>query len=177
MRSATALLAALLLALPLRAQTVYTVTNTANSGAGSLRQALLDANAHPNSGGPDRVHFAIPGAGPHTIAPSSALPTITDPIVIDGYTQPGSSPNTNPFGQGLNTVLKVELSGVNAGGANGLVIAAGGSTVRGLVINRFGNQGIHLLQQGGNVIEGCFIGTDVDGTASAAGGNSALVVD
>ncbi len=67
------------------------VTNTNDSGPGSLRQAILDSNSNP---GPDTIDFNIPGSGVHTISPTSALPTITDPVLIDGYSQPGSSPNT-----------------------------------------------------------------------------------
>src|SRR5262249_55937217 len=54
----------------------FLVTNTNDSGAGSLRQAILDANATPNVGGPDLISFAIPGSGVQTITPASALPTI-----------------------------------------------------------------------------------------------------
>ena len=101
-----------------------TVTNTNDNGVGSLRQAILDANANP---GKDTIAFNIPSPGPHTIQPFSALPTITDPVIIDGYTQPGASPNTNGPGLGLNTVLMIELDGTSAGaGVNGLRINAGG---------------------------------------------------
>src|SRR5438445_1734252 len=72
----------------------FFVVNTNDSGAGSLRQAILDANSNPNSGGPDFIDFNIPGAGVHTISPTSALPTITDPVTIDGYSQPSASPNS-----------------------------------------------------------------------------------
>ncbi len=93
------------------------VTNTSDSGPGSLRQAILNANANP---GVDTIDFAIPGTGVHTISPASALPTITDPVVIDGYTQPGASPNT--LANGDNAVLLIELDGSNAGaGSPGLV--------------------------------------------------------
>ena len=157
---------------PVQAAT-FTVTNTGDSGAGSFRQAILDANASP---GLDTIAFNIPGAGPHTIQPLSALPTITDPVIIDGYTQPGASPNTNGPGLGSNAVLKIELDGTNAG-ADGLFITAGSSTVRGLVINRFviagtefGGVGIQIGDSGGNIVEGNFIGTDVTGTKAL--GNS-----
>ena len=56
----------------------FTVTRTADSGAGSLRQAILDANAR--AGIADIIAFSIAGAGVHTIAPTSPLPTITDPL-------------------------------------------------------------------------------------------------
>ena len=55
----------------------FTATNTNDSGAGSLRQAILDANANP---GLDTITFGITGAGPHTIQPLSVLPTVTDPV-------------------------------------------------------------------------------------------------
>ena len=71
----------------------YTVTSTADSGAGTLRQAILDANANP---GADTIAFNIVGSGVHTIAPASACRRSRDPVTIDGYTQPGSSANTNP---------------------------------------------------------------------------------
>ena len=70
-----------------------TVTNTNNSGAGSLRDAIICAN---NSPGTDTIDFNIPGTGPHTIQPLSDLPWITDPVIIDGYTQPGASPIHSP---------------------------------------------------------------------------------
>ncbi len=141
----------------------FNVTNTNDSGPGSLRQAILQANASP---GTDTISFNIPGTGAHTIQPLSALPTITGPVVIDGYTQPGASPNTNPPGVGSNAVLMIELDGSIAGSdVNGLTITAGSSTIRGLVINRF-NIGICLRSSGasGNLVQGNFIGTDATGT-------------
>ena len=109
----------------------FTVTNTADSGAGSLRQAILDANA---ALGADTIAFAIPGSGVHTITPTTPLPTITDPVTLNGYTQPGSSPNTLAVGD--DAVLLIELSGLTSGGT-GIAITGGGSTIRGLVIHNF----------------------------------------
>ena len=137
----------------------FTVTNTNDSGIGSLRQAILDANGNV---GFDTIDFNIPGVGPHTIQPLSALPTITDPVAIDGATQPGFA----------GTPV-IELDGSFAGiGANGLHITAGNSRVRGLVINRFDGSGIPIQTNGGNVIKGNYIGTDVTGTLDL--GNSAF---
>ena len=139
----------------------FTVINTDDTGAGSLRQAILDANA---AAGADTINFNIPGGGVRTISPASQLPTITGPVTIDGYTQPGASPNTLAVGN--NAVLLIELSGASAGsGAIGLYVTTGPLTVRGLVINRFTGSGIRLDSvPGGSTIEGNFIGTDAAGT-------------
>ncbi len=131
----------------------YTVTNTSDSGAGSLRQAVLDANANP---GTDTIAFAIPGAGVHTINVPTALATFTSPVILDGTTQPGYA------GAPL-----IELHG---GQINGIWITAGGSTIRGLVLNGFSVQ-IRLQTGGGNLVEGCYIGTDATGTVDASTGS------
>src|SRR5438128_1811143 len=66
----------------------YLVTNTSDSGAGSLRQAILDANANA---GADTIQFSIGTQGSQqTISPTSALPSLTDQVTIDGWTQGGS---------------------------------------------------------------------------------------
>jgi len=145
----------------------YTVTNTNDSGSGSLRQAIESANA---LGGEDEIKFNIPGPGPHTIQPGSdgppfpvPLPYITDPVIIDGYTQPGAAPAT----YNRPATLLIELDGTYADIdplRNGLTIDCGGCTIRGLVINRFAYNGIHIREGGGNVIEGNYIGTDTTGT-------------
>src|SRR2546421_5362971 len=67
--------------------------NSAHGIPGSLRAAILDANAAIN-GNMLAIHFNIPGAGVHIINLVSVLPTIDKPVFIDGYTQPGSHPNT-----------------------------------------------------------------------------------
>jgi CSLREA domain-containing protein len=146
------------------------VTNTNDSGPGSLRQAIQCANASP---GLDTITFNIPGSGVQIISPTSPLPAITDPVIIDGYSQPGASANTNGPGLGDNAVLLIELDGINAGFQSALVITAGNSTVKGLVINHFQGTGagvngaIELDTSGGNVIEGNFIGTDATGSVGA----------
>ncbi len=139
-----------------------TVTNTADSGSGSLRQAILTSNA--TVGVRDTIAFNIPGTGFRTISPDSPFPTITDPVLIDGYTQPGAIENSAT--DAFDGTLLIELDGEN-GGANvdGLTITAGGSTVRGLVVNRFAGNGIRL-ESTDNHLEGNLIGTDATGTAS-----------
>ena len=148
----------------------FVVMNTNDSGPGSLRQAIFNANANP---GLDTIAFAIPGAGMHTISPTSPLPNITDPVVIDGYTQPGSSPNT--LANGDNAVLLIELNGSVRVGTDGLTIAAGSSTVRGLVINSFNSAGIIVLG-GGDVIAGNFIGTDTTGTTALGNAGGGVII-
>jgi hypothetical protein len=138
----------------------FTVVNTNNVGPGSLRQAIFDANAAITAG--DTIVFAITNLIT-TITPASALPPIIDPVMIDAYTQPGAAVNTSATG--FNGVLPVRLAGNSAGsGANGLLITAGSSTVRGLMITGFNGDGIELSGLGGNVIEGCVIGLDAAGT-------------
>lgn len=141
------------------AQNDFVVTNTNDSGEGSLRQAILNANA---IAGANTITFDIPGSGVQTINLLSALPAIIDSVIIDGYSQTGA--NANTLAVGNNAVLTIELNGSSAGGAaNGLWITGGNSAVRGLVINRF-FRGILLESAGNNVIEGNFLGTDVTGT-------------
>ncbi len=152
----------------------YTVTNTGDAGGTacnsncSLRQAINAANTHANVGGPDVINFSIPNTGPHTITPVTALPPITQPVIIDGYTQTAADENTNPVSSGLgsNAMLMIELDGSSLGsGVDGLRITGGGSTIKGLVINSFPGDGIEITVAGGNTIEGNFIGTNVAGTA------------
>ena len=153
----------------------FTVTNTNDSGTGSLRQAILDAN----SMGGGTINFNIPGSGVHTISPLTALPTITQTVTIDGYTQPGSSANTNPTTMGLNTVLTIELSPTVFAG-NGLDIAASNCIVQGLVINSFQSRsGIHVSgsTSQNNVIEGNFIGTDPTGTVARPNGGGGVFLE
>ncbi len=148
------------------ASTTFTVTSTDDSGAGTLRQAILDANGNA---GADIIAFNIPGPGVHTINPAMPLPTITDPVMIDGYTQPGSSVNT--LADGDNAVLLIELNGSGLGGSSlvsGVQINSSNCTVRGLVINRFQGAAVFLSSPSGtttgNLVEGNFLGTDPSGT-------------
>ncbi len=148
-----------------RAGTNYVVSNTADSGEGSLREAILEANANPNTGtDKDSIIFAIEGDGPFTIQPTTVLPAITGPVTINGYSQEGSSPASGS----TPATLMIEISGALAGVASGLDFASGsaGSVVKGLVINSFKNYGISI--EANNItVEGNHIGTNVGGTAAA----------
>src|SRR5262249_48331879 len=135
-------------------------TNTGDSGLGSLRQAIMDANANA---GADSISFNITGSGVHTIAPASALPKLTGAVTIDGYTQPGASANTNPPDQGLNTVLQIEIDCTNAG-TYCLVISSDDVTIRGLSMHHGTPIASDFVKNVHNaVIEGCFFGTTPDG--------------
>ena len=188
MRPVMSLMAALLVlgVAPLTAQTTFTVTSnddvddgTCSVGPGhcSLREAINAANA--SAATTDTIAFNITGAGPHTIAPGSALPTISDPLVIDGYTQSGASVNTNPVGQAINATPMIVLDGSGAGGVSGLTITAAGCTVRGLVINQFGLHGIEISGAGasGNLVEGNFIGTDANGTTDLGNNDDGVFIE
>ena len=139
----------------------YTVTNTNNSGAGSLRQAITDANTHA---GADAINFNITGTGSHTITLSSALPAISGQVTIDATTDDSFAANGNR--------PAIILNGNNLS-ADGLVLSgtADGSIIRGLVIRNFSGDGIEI-QAGSqnNTIAGNYIGRlNTDGTAGAAG--------
>jgi hypothetical protein len=170
----------------------FVVTSTSDAGSGSLRQAMLDANAKQSTDGSHcarhLITFAIPGAGPHTIQPLSALPKINIPITFDGYTQPGSSENTLTVGS--NAVIAIELDGSLAGNADAFIVGAGipgsplcsGNTswFRGFAINRFAGAAISMGEEacpvnefcavGGVLIQGNHFGTDPSGLVARGNG-------
>ncbi|HEY7036707.1 MAG TPA: hypothetical protein VH482_35595, partial [Thermomicrobiales bacterium] len=160
----TLILAAGILAVAsIAAANTYTVTTTADSGDGSLRQAILDANANP---GADTIHFNIVGSGVQTFALVSSLPAISEALTIDGYSQPGASANTNPPNQGSNAVILVELNGQEILNLIGLTVGATGVQIRGLAINRC-STGVRVTTGGtGTILGGNFIGPSAAGTAS-----------
>ncbi|HZI60435.1 MAG TPA: Calx-beta domain-containing protein [Pyrinomonadaceae bacterium] len=135
----------------------FVVTNTNNHGAGSLRDAIVNANA---TVGTDTIVFNIPGPGVKTINPVNQLPDLTDPVVIDGTTQPGYS------GSPL-----IEISGIAISSGRGLVIKAGGSTVRGLAIGNFSSgNAIFVTNCDNNVFQANYLGLEPTGTAARPNG-------
>jgi protocatechuate 3,4-dioxygenase beta subunit len=165
---------------PVARAATFTVTNTNDSGAGSLRQAILDANSTP---GADTVAFNIPNTDPgfngavFTIRPLSALPAILDAgTTIDGATQTAFTGNTNTGGP--EVVLNGSLAGA---GAFGLNINASNCVVKDLVINGFSADGVTLFAPtnssiSGNIVQGCYIGTNASGTAAVGNGNSGVSI-
>jgi len=149
------------------------VNPTASGKQCTLRAAIQQANA---TLGADTIRFAIPGTtGVKTISPASVLPTVTEQVTIDGYSQPGAHPNTKTVGDDAS--LKIVLDGSSFSG-NGLVIDnASNSVIKGLVINRFGNSGIYILGASvGNRIEGNFIGTNPAGTRDRGNGATGVSI-
>ena len=135
-----------------------------------MRQAILNANATP---GLNTINFNIPGSGVQTIAPTNAMPDITNAVVINGFSQPGSSANNSPTSD--NSIHLVRLDGYQCQGSSvaGLSFApasafspspASGSTVCGLVVVRF-SYGIKINEASNVTIAGNWIGMDVDGIA------------
>jgi CSLREA domain-containing protein len=125
----------------------FTVNSTADSDDGtcdvahcSLREAINAANTNA---GFDTVAFAIPGPGTRRIAPASALPAVSDAVVIDGTTQPGFA--NSPI---------IELFGASAGASTvGISLAADGCTVKGLRVMEFAT-GILIDGGADNVVGG-----------------------
>lgn len=132
--------------------TTYLVTTNADSGPGSLRQAMLDSNANAATA-PNEIDFAI-GTGQQSITLASPLPAVSVPVYLNATSQPGYS----------GTPL-IQINGW------GLSIGAGNSTVRGFdIVSTNGGPLITLAQAGSNVIQGNWLGVDATGTAKA--GNS-----
>lgn len=180
-------------------QITYTVTNTNDSGAGSLRQAITDAN---DNSGADIIEFNIPNtdggyniSGTNeqwTISPSTDLPAITESVVLDATMQPGSGNyRIKISGQGslddgflLNTssaagseIYGFEITGFNVNGnstgINIFFVSTIGSLIgasgKGNVINNC-SLGISFSLSQNNIIQGNLIGTDTSGTVAIANG-------
>jgi hypothetical protein len=141
------------------------LSNKGADGQISLREAILATNNTANGTGPDKINFAIPNGDASyqsstfswQINLSTALPTISDALVIDGLTQ------------GSGTDMRITINGASAGaGVDGLTINASASTIRGLNIQGFSGAGILVSSGSNHVIERNFIGTDITGTSAVA---------
>ncbi|HYE97060.1 MAG TPA: right-handed parallel beta-helix repeat-containing protein [Rubricoccaceae bacterium] len=135
----------------------------------TLRAAIQESNGNV---GAEEITFAIPGEGLHTIHPTSVLPTIDDPVVIDGTTQPGYDGTPLIF-----------LDGSGAGeDVSGLRLVDNGDTpdaetiIRGLAIGNFDNWGIHV-ESGLATIEANHIGTNAAGMAALGNGLDGIYLE
>ncbi len=151
----------------------FTVRSTADDGtAGTLRWAINQANA---TVGADTIDFNILPAGPYTIIPVNQLPPLTDMagVTIDGITQPGGADcGSNPPS---TATLLIEIDGISAGLAHGLLIQSNNNHIKGLVINNFEADGIRIEGisfANHNLIECCFVGTDLGGVADKGNGRA-----
>ncbi|MEO8010171.1 MAG: hypothetical protein ABI650_00860, partial [Dokdonella sp.] len=155
----------------------FVVTNTSEAGAGSLRQAVIDANAASTD---DTIAFNIPGNGPHTIVLASVLPTISGRLVVDGFSQAGSAPNTLTTDEGgLNAVLAIELTTGGATFNTFNLLPSTHLTVQGLAIHGFANVilGTPNVQPGAGVqVLGNYIGTTREGGSLGQTGNGGCAV-
>jgi hypothetical protein len=139
---------------------VILVTNQANAGAGSLRQAILCANA---DGGGDTIEFDIEPGGTQIIALTSPLPTLAAAVTVDGTSQPGwiSFP--------LITIDGSQLPSA----ANGLTTTADACAIKGLIIQNFHSSAGVALYSNNNVVTDCWTEHNVSGVQieNAASGN------
>ncbi len=177
----------ILAATPLGAA-IITVNSTSDAaavadGLCTLREAITAANTDTASGGAvgecvggdaviDTIAFNIPGVGVHTISPATVLPDVTTPVAIDGYSQSGSS--VNSLTDGTNAVILIALDGGPAVSYGLQIIGAGaaGTSVRGLRVGGFANNGIILDSTTQITVAGNCIGTD--GAANLGNGNTGV---
>ena len=158
---------ALVVALPAgSAAATFTVTSTGNNsdanvgngvcktsgstGVCTLRAAIQEANA---TAAIDTILFNVGGGGPQRIDIPASIPTITRPRIVDGWSQPG-----------FLDVPLIEIHGSSVG--DGLKITAGGTTIRGLIVNHFSGDGIYISGLGANILEGNYVGLTADGSAA-----------
>jgi titin len=174
MKKIIAALACLLLFSPVWAAT-YTVTNTNDDGAGSLNQAITDANNNP---GADTIEFNIPtadagytteaGVSFWRIKPTSVWPALNDlsdgGTTIDGSTQTTNQGDTNPYGP--------EIVIDDSYGAGKFGMTANNNTIKNLVINNALTTESYIeIRTSNNRVSGCYIGTDATGSAVLNSGN------
>jgi hypothetical protein len=170
MRSARSTLVALVLAHAASAASaaLYPVTNTNDAGAGSLRQAILDANANP---GPHAIQFLIPGDELHVITPLSELPPLLNETIVTGLTEEGAECLAWP------PTLRVILDGAQAGaGASGLRVFGDDSLVVGLVIRNFSGFGLEIQNNEAVAVRCNFIGVSALGDVALPNASGGILV-
>lgn len=154
---------------------LLSVTNTNDSGPGSLRAAILSANAV----GPSAILFNLGATcGPYVIAPNSELPNITTEVHVLGYTQSGSSSNTLNIGD--NAVVCVIIDGGVHNLVNGFNVAVGAPTaaklsVTGIAFSGFSHAAVNLQGSSGHEVDGSRVGGFVGGIALDPVGNGVVI--
>ncbi|MBK8066314.1 MAG: Ig-like domain repeat protein [Rhodanobacteraceae bacterium] len=151
-----------------------TVNSAADPGDGvctpadcTLREAILRAAQLQSV----RIAFAIPGSGPHRILLNAPLPILPSTLhTIDGYTKPGSRPNSRAIGdpRGLDADLRIVVD-ASAIGGGGFTLQHGG-TLRGLALVRVSVNARNAFNGRPTRIVGNYIGSDESGTLAAASG-------
>jgi len=151
-----------------------TVTNTSNSGPGSLRAAIEEANLSP---GPHIIEFNIAGCSATcVIQPDSKFPALTSgDTTINGYSQAGAAPAT----ASSPAIIKIELDGRYIVAWNGLDISSSNNVIRGLSIHRFQGSGIWIYGTSaiGNVIEGNYLGFNPDLSSILGNGLDGVIIN
>ncbi len=155
--------------------TTFVVTCTTDDGPGSLRRALEDANRTPNPpGGRDRIVFDIPGDGPHVIALASALPVITEAVLVDGLSQPGAL--AADLAARRDALVTVQLDGSVLADGAGLVLRCDDALVRGLAVVGFAGDALRIENGARNVVTGNRLGVPIAPSARAGNGGSGVFV-
>jgi len=152
-----------------------TGTPAPGTGGCTLRDAIVFSNANPQTPpAQNLIVFDIPGGGAQLITVGSPLPPITAATIVDGYTQPGASPNTQAVGS--DAVIDVLVRGKD--NLQRLLVVSGGagSVIRGLSLSIYDNGGVGLPQTA-VILESCcssvtgnFIGFDQSAGSAAYGG-------
>ena len=153
----------------------FMVTNNSPAAAtsGSLAYEITQSNATPATAStPNIIQFDIAASGQQTITLTQELPDVTQPLDIQGYSEPGSSANTNPLTMADNAVLTVIVTGGESI-ENGLIfdIAAAGGSVEGLDLEGFTNNAI-TINANAVAVSGTFIGVAPNGVPTAATTNT-----
>ncbi len=143
----------------------------------TLRAAVGESNGHI---GADNIVFALPGSGVQTIQLVKSLPVTDGGTTIDGYTQPGAAPNSDPVIDNAQILIQLRGNGPEANKFNGIQLLAPNNTIRGLALFNL-RRGIQVYGTAAqnNTIVGSFIGTDAAGNfglpAEVAGGYGVIV--
>ncbi len=141
----------------------FVVSNTNDSGAGSLRQAILDANNNGNPADMDIIEFDIPGSNVHTIELASALPDVNEKVTIDGYTQTDAQVNTAIAPNPLNNAIKIEIDFDNISN-HGMTVNADDTIIKGLAIFSSTPKGSYIRFNANNSeFSGNYAGLRADG--------------